>query len=202
MMSSESGKEESYPSSSMDNFASWLRYLSQEHQGRVIKLTQELREILPGFDSFKITRTGEDHRTLKLAFDDDTGTTTQSIYKFDELSDGQRALVCLYGLIHCALPEGADEEATLCIDEPENYLALPEIQPWLTNLYDRIEETGGQVVLISHHPELINYLASSAGYWFDRDREAPVRVKRITSELDGGLPVSELVARGRVYEPD
>ena len=25
-----------------------------------------------------------------------------------------------------------------CIDEPENFLALPQVQPWLTLLYDYV----------------------------------------------------------------
>jgi hypothetical protein len=44
------------------------RYLSQERQGKVLELTQVLREILEGFDSFKIAQVGETRRVLKLGF--------------------------------------------------------------------------------------------------------------------------------------
>jgi len=82
-------------------------------------------------------------------------------------------------------------------DEPENFLALPEIQPWLLQLYDSCSEGKTQALLISHHPELINYLlASPVGYWFEREANTPVRVKQIVAESNGGLPVSELIARG------
>ncbi|WP_228061117.1 hypothetical protein [Coleofasciculus sp. LEGE 07092] len=60
-----------------------------------------------------------------------------------------------------------------------------------------------QALLISHHPELINYLlASPIGYWFERQSNAPVRIKRISSEVadNSGLPVSELIARGWLNE--
>ena len=91
------------------------------------------------------------------------------------------------------------EDYTLCIDEPENFLALPEIQPWLRQLYDCCDEGKLQALLISHHPECINYLlASPIGYWFERQSNAPVRVRKISSEEadDSGLKISELIARG------
>ncbi len=58
-----------------------------------------------------------------------------------------------------------------------------------------------QALLISHHPELINYLlASPVGYWFDRPGAKSTRIKSIRAENNGGLPVSELVARGWLSE--
>lgn len=133
-------------------------------------------------------------------------------YRFGKLSDGQlrclrdasqkplrhRVLIALYTLIYCT----QSEDYTLCIDEPENFLALPEIQPWLMQLYDFCSEGKTQALLISHHPELIDMLASSVGYWFDRQQNSPVRVKRISNDNDNdtGLPISELVARGWIHE--
>lgn len=89
-----------------------------------------------------------------------------------------------------------------CIDEPENFLALSQIQPWLTLLYDLCSDGELQALLISHHPMLINYLASFAGHWFNREHHTPLRVKPITeaSDDDGGVPISDLVARGWLYE--
>jgi AAA15 family ATPase/GTPase len=105
-------------------------------------------------------------------------------------------LIALYTLIYYT----RFEDYTLCIDEPENFLALPEIQPWLRTLYDFCSDGELQSLLISHHPELIDYLASSVGHWFDHQSNAPVRVKRITDDKDTGLPISELVARGWLHD--
>ena len=69
---------------------------------------------------------------------------------FSEVSEGQRALIALYMLVYCALTP----DRTLLIDEPDNFIALAEIQPWLMKLLDRVDETNGQVILVSHHPEL------------------------------------------------
>src|SRR5258708_7316198 len=46
----------------------------------------------------------------------------------------------LFAVLHGAV--GGD--ATVCIDEPDNYVALRELQPWLTLLRDRVEDEGGQ----------------------------------------------------------
>jgi len=169
--------------------------MSQD-QSKIIQLTNELKEILDGFAYFKFAGTGREKRILKLYFSREGDREEYIEYDFGELSDGQRVLIALYSLIYCT----QSEDYTLCIDEPENFLALPEIQPWLMQLYDFCSEGKTQALLISHHPELIDMLASSVGYWFDRESNSPVRVKRIKDDKETGLPISELVARGWLYD--
>ena len=193
LMIARSEQEETELNVEMGNFVSWYRYVSQD-QGKAFEITEVLRSILDDFNFFRFEELGEQHRLLTLRFSKGNGTS--QIYRFNELSDGQRALIALYALIHYA----RSEDFTLCIDEPENFVALPEIQPWLTSLYDFCNDGELQALLISHHPELIDYLASSAGYWFDyRRSNTPTRVKRITEKNEGGLPISELVARGWLH---
>ena len=200
LMTSESTEETDRPMITMEDFASWYRFLSQEHQGRVFELTQELRDIIDGFDSFKIRKAGEVHRILEVAFSKEPGNGGLHVYRFDQLSDGQKALVALYTLLHCGLANDGQGQGVLCIDEPENFLALPEIEPWFGSLYDRCTETGQQALIISHHPQLINYLASSAGHWFDRESEGPIHVEPIADHAKTGLPIDELIARGWIHE--
>lgn len=145
-----------------------------------------------GFSHIKLEIAGQQHRLLKFHFLRDSKNSFE--FELEELSDGERALIALYTMLHYA----RSEDYTLCIDEPENFLALPEIQPWLTLLYDLCNDDELQAILISHHPELINYLASSAGYWFERESSAPARVKRITEE-DSGMSMAELIARGWLH---
>lgn len=193
MMADVSQVEENNLTKQMANFVSWYRHIS-ENQGKAIEITTILQEILDGFDHFRFEKVGQQQRLLKLSF---TNANNHSVkYTFSELSDGQRALVALYTLIYAT----RNEDYTLCIDEPENFLALPEIQPWLTQLYDFCSDNELQALLISHHPELIDYLALSAGCWFDREGNTPVRTKQITDDGNTGLPISELVARGWLHE--
>ncbi len=208
VMDSRSEREELFLNSNSSNFASWYRHIS-ENQGMAIKISQQISEVLDGFEHFEFERLGETWRGLKVAFAAPTNGRRRIEYRFHELSDGQRALIVLYTLVIYASETGA----ILCIDEPENFLALPEIQPWLIYLFDlcnqqRQEQNGGQkqgsekqlqAILISHHPELINYLAVSNGIWFSRENHGQVRTKRIANEVAGGLPISELVARGWIH---
>jgi len=198
LMSAESSQEDPRPSQHLENYASWYRSLSQD-QGLIYRLTNELREVLPDFDHFRFEILGERNRLLKARFQGTTGNAPTE-YRISDLSDGQRALIALYTVLIAGSAAG-ENSYTLCLDEPENFLALPEIQPWLVMLYDLCSRGDVQALLISHHPELINYLlASPVGFWFDRECNQPTRVKPISADDDSGLPISELIARGWLRE--
>ncbi|AFY48126.1 hypothetical protein Nos7524_2283 [Nostoc sp. PCC 7524] len=193
-----SDQEQKILSPKMENFVAWYRYISQD-QGKVAEIINVLKNVLDNFSSLKFEQFSDNYRALKLKFTSSENRKTIIDYYLGELSDGQKALLALYTLVYCT----QSEDYTLCIDEPENFLALPEIQPWLTQLYDFCSEKKMQALLISHHPELINYLlASPIGYWFERQSNAPVRVKKISNEaaVDVSLPISELIARGWLHE--
>lgn len=191
---SESRQEETHPNWQLSNFAAWFRYLSQD-QGIIFELTHELRGILPTFKAFKIIPAGE-AKILSVSILNESSNKNIIDYKFHELSDGQRVIIILYTLLYCM----QNEDYTLCIDEPENFLALPEIQPWLDKLYEQCQDNNTQALLISHHPKLINYLASNAGYWFSRQNNGPVRTQAVTDEDDSGLSIAELLSRGWIYD--
>ncbi|MBD2209545.1 AAA family ATPase [Nostoc linckia FACHB-104] len=198
LISGNSEKEETQLTEKMENFISWYRYISQD-QGKVAELIHVLKSVINGFNSIKFEQFSQKDVSLKLRFKDEEDQTRIIDYYLTELSDGQKALIALYTLLYCT----QSEEYTLCIDEPENFLALSEIQPWLTQLYEFCSEQKLQSLLISHHPQLIDYLlASPIGYWFERQSNAPVRVKKISNEMadNTGLPISELIARGWLYE--
>lgn len=191
IMESESRQEASSPNWDMSNYAAWYSYLSQESQGKILKLTLELQNIIQGFDSFQNPKSG-DVRILSASFT----RPSKAAYRLNELSHGQKALIALYTLIYCS----PDENFTLCIDEPENFLALPEIKPWWGRVMDYCLENQAQVMLISHHPSLINYLASNSGYWFERRDNEAVRVRRITDTEEEGLSVAKLIELGWIYD--
>jgi predicted ATPase len=192
-MDMESKSEEKQLEYTCNNFSSWYRYLSQERQAEALELTLKLREILPGFHSFNMPEAGKT-RLFQLGFKAENGKII--FYDLDELSDGQRMTILLYALLHSI----NQDNVCLCIDEPENFLALPEIQPWLLNLYDLCQDRNIQAFLISHNPESINYLASGSGYWLDRLPNGPTRIKPIVEYGETGLKISELIARGWLYE--
>lgn len=195
VMRSESTKEDPTPEHDLSNIASWYRHAVQEDASASQKLLGSLSEVLDGFQALNLRKTGEESRRLRVTLKRGSSNSSghaEPDYDFVELSDGQRALVGLYSLLHLGLSRGS----TLCIDEPDNFVALPELQPWLIALRERVEESGAQVFLISHNPEVINYLAPGCGRLFERSDAGPVRVRDFATGSDTGLTPAELLARG------
>jgi predicted ATPase len=191
LMTPESREETATLSWYMENFVSWYRYLSQEHQGAVLAIFPELKRVLPGFNACNLKEAGE-ARVMKVLFDRPDGSGRPIPYDFKELSLGQRMLIVLYSLLFGLKDEGV----SLFLDEPDNFVALREIQPWLTALADLAGEGIEQAVLISHHPEIINYLAASSGRWFERESNVSARVSDKPKVMVEGLTMAETVARG------
>ncbi len=189
LMEPETRTEDEFLEPWMQNFVGWYRRSVQENMSSINALFETLREALPGFDSINLTESGENARALKAIFQ---GPSSQRIrYGFDQLSDGQRALIAMYSLIHLS----TDRQVSLFIDEPANYLALGEVQPWLTEAVERVGESLGQVVVTSHHPMIIDYMAGANGRWFFRDGDGPVRVSKKPKDAANGLSLSEIIAR-------
>ena len=175
-----------------EDFVGWYRKRSGDSV-RVGQLNQMLAKALDGFVGLRLIDSGRKAKLLQAVFASDTGSARSRIettYDFDELSDGQRALILLYAL----LAFGAADRGTLCIDEPTNFVSLAEIEPWLRELEDRIERGDGQAFLISHNPEVINRLWQGHGVIFERDWNGPVRVRAMDESF--GLPPAEVIARG------
>ncbi len=184
----------------LSNFAAWFRDLLEEDPRIAALIAKSLRAVLPGFVGYAFSR--ETSRTKTLRFDFKSRRRGVQVprlpqgppgFALDELSDGQRMLVAHYTLLHYVVGTGR----TLGIDEPDNFVALNEIQPWMDELRDVAGQKGGQVFLVSHHPRLIDLYAIKYGHWFGRKGTGPVRVRPIAIQPgDEGIPVSDLVARG------
>jgi predicted ATPase len=189
-MRSESRDENDYLLPGAQNFSSWYSYLSQEHQACVHELHNKLADLFFNFRQLHLPRAGE-QRLLKAEFTlNDNGETIS--YLFNELSDGERNLIVLYSLVLAA----KEVNYTLFIDEPENYIALPELQPWLMEMSDACQESEMQAVMISHHPEFIDYLGPENRIWLEREQGGPTRVGSVVIPEDSTLTLSELIARG------
>lgn len=184
--------ETTAPDLSLTDFVAWYRRAS----GDAIKLQALMVYLKPLFKDFlglRLEATGRDERTLVAVFQgalDGGKKGAQITFDFDELSDGQRLLIALYAL----LAFGPVHDGLLCLDEPDNYLALEEIEPWLKELEAAVEEGDGQVFLASHNSEVINRLWKTHGVWFERDGNGPVRVKPWADQ--GDMAPAEAMARG------
>jgi ABC-type lipoprotein export system ATPase subunit len=170
------------------NFASFFSYLNSEHPEARTELENRLRIALPGFRNLLFKRRGD----AKFLFSAFTAEEKHSVeYGLLELSEGQRVLAILYAAV-CGLVRNG---SVLCFDEPDNFVSLPEVQPWLQVLRDALETRGGQAMIISHHPEVMDYLALDSLWWFERP-SGPVIVRPFEADTASPLKLSELVARG------
>ncbi len=177
----------------LSNLAQWLSHLNEENRKGIFEFEKAMRNILPGYICFKINSI-EHFKVLRIDFKNVTDEKKVISYDFEELSEGQKVLFALYALLYCT-----PYNSLICIDEPENFLALPEIQPWFDVLYDQCAERNLQALLISHHPKIINLLANDSGYWFSRENNL-TRVQKISPEEETGLSVADLIERGWIYE--
>ena len=192
LFESETRSEDDFLDQHMKNFVGWYRHAAQENMGEIAELFKTLREALPGFDSINLTESGENSRILKVAFSRPEEELCFDRFGLHQLSDGQSMLVALYGLLFLS----AGRRASLFLDEPDNYLSLREIQPWLAEVDQRCGDTLEQAVIVSHHPVTIDYMAGARGRWFRRDGTGPVRVSTEPEEKIEGLSLSETIARG------
>jgi energy-coupling factor transporter ATP-binding protein EcfA2 len=199
LMGGESKEEATAPAPELENFPSWYRHVSQEYPQRQLQFFEDLEQSIAGFQRLTMPSDGGETRTMKLSLrhgPEEQDAKSEATYAFGELSDGQRAIVALYAIMRFTVRE----DVTLCIDEPENYLSLAEIQPWLLELEMACQDEDAQTLLISHHPELIDLLALEKGLWFNRANVGPVRTHPMNVEEVGNVTVSDFVARGWVNE--
>lgn len=186
----ESSTEDAVLQRDARNFAAWYRHVLLERQELVPEFTKALQEVIAGFRGIRMERVGLDTRALMVMFDQ-FGERYE--LRLDEVSDGQRALIALYSLVRLAAGQGY----TLLLDEPDNYVALAEIQPWLIELADACGDQVPQAVLCSHHPELIDYLGGDRGLVLRHESSGATTVRPSREmAIEGGLKLSEVIARG------
>ncbi len=182
-------REEEEPLQDLSNFVAWYRHLRQSNPDRDEHYLDALREAVDGFHFFIISLAGEVRR-LEAEFASKEGLRAK--FGLKELSDGQRCLFALYAVVYFLLKE----PGLVVIDEPGNFVSLREIQPLLQAADEILEASSSQLVLISHHPEILNQWAPEYGVVFFREPNGPTRAKRFHNQSHEPLTPSEVMARG------
>lgn len=174
------------------NFASWYRSMAQEKPASIDALRKSMQPLIPGLEGLRLERLSASGRYLIV--DCRFGGRTFSL-TLDELSDGQRNLLALYAILHAY----ARSASLLVFDEPDNFVASSEIQPWLSELRSAVVEAGrGTLMVISHHPEVIDYLSPDSSLLLTRTPDGPTRARNLADILDreSGQKTSELLSLG------
>ena len=147
-----------------------LKWMMLEAPDKIISLNEEYRKIFPSFSRVYLSG-GDSEKELNFAYNIEG---KECSFRATDISDGERQLYILYMLAMYYFKEGY----TLFIDEPDNYISIREIQPWCIKLEQISEDvpTAGQCLLVSHHGEVIDYLANSSGIWMSREGNYITRI--------------------------
>lgn len=189
-MDERADSEERQPDFELENLAGWYSHLVQTYPDENVRFIEALKEALDGFQALRFSSEEDGVKKLRADF---TGPGNQKVsYALSELSEGQRSLLGLYMILYFVIAKGR----TVFIDEPDNFISLREIQPWLKAAEEAVEDHDGQLVLISHHPEILNQWAARHGLRFFREHGGHVRTERFRVDPKGDLQPSELIARG------
>jgi hypothetical protein len=189
-MERESKAKAKHPDLSMTNLTSWYRSLHQEQEW-TDALRDALRDVWPDFRSFKLVDVGLNAEALQLRFENKDSKPV--LLFFDQLSDGERALIGLY-MVRSALETGAVR--TVLVDEPDNFVGMPELQPWVLSMRELLDDEH-QLLLISHHPEILSHSGEANGLYLWRDNHnSPTRIGSLS--VPEGMSAGEAIARGWV----
>jgi ABC-type Mn2+/Zn2+ transport system ATPase subunit len=184
------------PSVDCGDFTDFLANLIVSDAQVMRPVEEALKEgTLPDLLAFEARPSG-DSSIVTCLFKNQEGPSIR--FRLDELSSGQIASVILQTMASFAEVHGG----ALILDEPGNFLAVSEMQPFLASLEKLALEHGRQVIISTHHPIAIDFLAAGHGLWFERDPSGPTRspmpfrVPDDATSEDAYLRVSDLIARG------
>jgi len=170
-----------------ENFANWFYHLSLESPGVTREADSFLKEILTDYRYLTLKEAGTE-RLLCVTFDD------YSPIDFSQLSDGQRQLIFLYTLLAYMQENTQEKSSAFFIDEPDNFVTLREIDPWWNEINEICETPGKQIILISHHPTIVDRMGHDKALWFSRPEGKHTIVKPYT--VTDGLTPAATMARG------
>lgn len=184
-----SDTDEREPDFELENLAGWYRHLVGTYPAENVKFLESLKSCMDGFEALRFSSEQDGVRRVRAEFiSPDKEPVTYSV---SELSVGQRYLIALYMILHFTVMRGD----TVFVDEPDNFIALREIQPWLLSAAEAVDEQNGQLILISHHPETLNQWAKLYGLRFFREENGHVRTEEFRAE-EVNLQPAEVIARG------
>src|SRR5574344_575354 len=188
-MNDRTDTENSMLSYRCENIAAVYRFVSQQYPEKIADLWKCLRDINPNLIRVYLDG-GENEKLLKFEYKTKDEKNKNS-YLLSELSEGEKMVFALYFIINCY----GSEEYSLFVDEPDNFVELQEIQPWLQLVEDVVSESKAQCVIVSHHPEVIDYLALSNGVWFSRTDYGASRITK-APQSSSVAPYSKLILHG------
>lgn len=190
LMENEAKRLETRAAYYFENFVAW--YWNQAGTGKFPSVLFELLEnVWPEFDYLKLEPLGRS-MSLSAVYRGREPALPGLTLEFHELSEGERMLIALYAL---AAYQRLSPPTSIIIDEPDNFIALSELQPWLLRILDDRPDCG-QIIVVSHNAEIVNTMGERRVALFERsDHMARTTVRTLDPDASG-LGLSERITRG------
>ena len=168
-----------------ENFVAWLLGY-KPRKGRLAQVVASIGPSIKGLQQLAFVRAGRE-QVLVATFEGGAQVD------FDALSDGQRCLIVLHAVIVFAR-----KDCTLMLlDEPDAHVTPTEILPLFTALQERVERAGVQVIVASHHPQVIDLLAADSP-WEMVASNGQISAEPFRVDRGSGVSASRhLLLRGR-----
>jgi predicted ATPase len=170
------------------NLVAFLRSWSQSDPASFLKWKKSALEAMPHLEDLQLRELVPGSRML-VGMKHVDGR--ERLLSLESMSEGERILLALRAIAGLATPQH-----TIALDEPDNFLAASEVQPVLRSLTLDAEVTpGAQLLIITHHPESIDYLASYPTWFFEKSDDGLARVRRLEFDRSvGERPTDSLLA--------
>ena len=170
------------PNDDGSNFADWMTGVLAQYPASYSDISAHLQEVMPDLSLFKNLSAGRDAKSLVVEFKSDEGKVA---LPFDDLSDGEKCFFLCALVLAAAKAYGP---IFVFWDEPDNYLAMPEVGHFVVALR-RAFDSGGQLVISSHNAEAIRSFSDNNTWVLNRKSHLEPTVVRALSDfhIEGGL---------------
>ena len=178
------------PNPKLTDFGAWFSDRVSSDPSAYTRMADYLKQVMPDFRSLQNPEVGKDSRSLVAQFAADLGTL---IVPFADLSDGEKCFMI------CAVVLSGDSGGfpPWCFwDEPDNYLALDEVQHFVMALRSEFQKSGGQFIATSHNPEAIRSFSDENTLVLQRRNHLEPTIVRKLSELEVKGDLVDAIARG------
>ena len=186
IMTGYSDEPEPHVDVTASNIASTLRSLLEQKPAAYSLLDKHIRERIADFSSVEFTDRGESGRQLVVKFEQ------MESLDFSMLSSGEKCfiLAALVLTIHEKIGP------VFCFwDEPDNHLALSEINQFMAGMRKLGSKGDGQLLITSHHPEAIRAFSDENTFVFVRPtHQSPTQPRLLSSFQYSGSLVDALIA--------
>lgn len=191
--------EAAFPSRHGENLLEWLSRILGDNPAAYGAVAGFMRGVLPDFIGIRMERVGADSKRAVIQFSPDGGGRPLDL-PFGRLSSGEKCFLLMAALLAANLACGP----FFCVwDEPDNYLSLSEVGPFVMGLRRAFLDKG-QLIVTSHNPEAILKFSGRDTFVLLRDSHAESARVRYLDDLRGAAGLKGdllgLLTTGDLYD--